>query len=80
MSRILVPTGAILSSCYIKFSTLSVLYVFGAPICPSVNSGLFLFLCLNDYCSIFHVEKNNMVKTLSSGSPSLIQSQLHSGG
>ena len=76
----LVPTVDILSSGYIKFSTLSVLSVFGAPICPHVNSCLFLFCCLNDCRSVFHVEKKNMVKTLSAGYPSLIQSQLHSGG
>ena len=73
-------TGDIHNSGYIKFSTLSVLSVFGAPICPHVNSCLFLFCCLNDCRSVFHVEKKNMVKTLSAGYPSLIQSQLHSGG
>ena len=67
----LAPTGDILSSGYIKFSTLSVLSVFGAPICPRVNSCLFLFHCLNDCCSMFHVEKKKMVKTLSAGYPSL---------
>ena len=76
----LAPTGDILSSGYIKFSTLSVLSVFGAPICPCVNFCLLLLHCLNDYCSMFHVEKKKMVKTLSAGYPSLIQSQLHSGG
>ena len=40
-----------------KFSTLFVLSMFGAPICPCVNSCLFLFHCLNDCCSMFHVEK-----------------------
>ena len=53
----LAPTGDILSSGYIKFSTLSVLSVFGAPICPRVNSCLVLVHCLNDCCSMFHVEK-----------------------
>ena len=66
----LAPTGDILSSGYIKFSTLSVLSVFGAPICPHVNSCLFLFCCLNDCRSVFHVEKKKMVKTLSAGYPS----------
>jgi hypothetical protein len=46
----------------------------------STHVCLFLFCCLNDGCSMFHVEKKNMVKTLSAGYPSLIQSQLHSGG
>jgi hypothetical protein len=41
----------------IKFSTLVVLFLFGAPICPCVNSYLFLFHCLKDCCSRFHVEK-----------------------
>lgn len=31
--------------------------MFGAPICPRVNSCLFLFRCLNDCCSMFRVEK-----------------------
>ena len=53
----LAPTVGILSSGYIKFSTLFVLSVFGAPICPRVNSCLFLFRCLNDCCSMFRVEK-----------------------
>jgi hypothetical protein len=66
----LAPTRDILSSGYIKFSTLSLLSVFGAPICSHVNSCLFLFCCLNDYCSLFHVEKKK-VKTLSAGYPSL---------
>ena len=52
----LAPTGDILSSGYIKFSTLSVLSVLVAPICPCVNSSV-LFCCLNDCCSMFHVEK-----------------------
>jgi hypothetical protein len=64
------PTGNILSSGYIKFSTLSVLSVLVAPICPCVNSSV-LFCCLNDCCSRFHVEKKKLIKTLSTGSPSL---------
>ena len=76
----LAHTGDIHNSGYIKFSTLSVLSVFDAPVFPCVNSCLFLFCCLNDCRSVFHVEKKNMVKTLSAGYPSLIQSQLHSGG
>ena len=67
----LAPTGDILSSGYIKFSTLSVLSVFGAPICPYVNVCLLLLHCLNDYCSMFYVEKKKTVKTLSAGYPSL---------
>ena len=58
----LAPTGDILSSGYIKFSTLNVLSVFGAPICPCVNSCLFLFHSLNDYCSMFYVEKKKWLK------------------
>ena len=50
---------------------LCLLSVFGAPICSRVNLCLFLFCCLNDYCSVFHVEKKNMVKTLFAGYPSL---------
>jgi hypothetical protein len=53
----LVPTGDTLSSGYIKFSTLSVLSVFGAPIFQCVNLCLLLFCCLNDCCSMFNVEK-----------------------
>jgi hypothetical protein len=71
----LVRTGDILSSGYIKFSTFSALSVFGAPNCPYVNSCLFLFHCLNDCCSIFHVKKKKMVKPLSAGYPNLIHSQ-----
>jgi hypothetical protein len=67
----LAPTGDTLSSGYIKFSTLSVLSVFGAPICPRVSLCLFLFRCLNDCFSMFHVEKKKIVKTLSADSPSL---------
>ena len=37
MSCFLVPTGDILSSGYIKSSTLSVLSLFGAPVYPCVN-------------------------------------------
>jgi hypothetical protein len=44
----LAPAGDILSFDYIKFSTLFVLSMFGAPICPRVNSCIFLFHCLND--------------------------------
>lgn len=65
------PTGDTLSSGHIKLSTLSVLPVFAAPICPRVNSCLFFFRCLNDCCPVFHVEKKKMVKTLSAGYPSL---------
>jgi hypothetical protein len=68
----LAPTGDILSSGYIKFSTLSVLSVLGAPICPCVSLCLFLFHHLNDCCSRFHVEKKKkLVKMLSAGYPSL---------
>ena len=54
-------TGDIHNSGYIKFSTLSVLSVFDAPICPCVNLCLFLLCCLND-CSMFHVEKKKWLK------------------
>jgi hypothetical protein len=56
------PTGDILGSGYIKFSTLPVLSVFGAPICPHVNLYLFLFHCLNDLGSMSHVEKKKWLK------------------
>jgi hypothetical protein len=71
----LAPTGDILSSDYINFSTLSVLSVFGVPICPRVNSCLFLFRCLNDCCSIFHVEKKIWLKLYLLALHLLIQSQ-----
>ena len=71
----LAPTGDILSSGYIKFSTLSVLSVFGAPICPRVNLCLFLFCCLNDCCSMFHVEKKKWLKLYLLAIHLLIQSQ-----
>jgi hypothetical protein len=64
---LLAPTEDILSSTYFKFSTLSVLPVLGAPICPHFNLCLFLFHSLNHCCSMFHVEKKKMVKTLSAG-------------
>jgi hypothetical protein len=54
----LAPTGDILSFGYIEFSTLFVLPVLGAPICPCVSSCMFLFSCMNDCCSMFHVEKS----------------------
>jgi hypothetical protein len=55
-------SGDVLSSGYIRSPTLSVLSVLGAPICPCVNLCLFLFCCLNDYCSMFHVEKKKWLK------------------
>jgi hypothetical protein len=48
MSCFLVPTGNILSSGYIKFSTLSLLSLFGAPVCPCVNSCLSVFVLLSE--------------------------------
>ena len=71
----LAPTGDILSSGYIKFSTLFVLSVFGAPICPRVNSCLFLFRCLNDCCSMFRVEKKKKLNLDLLAFHLLIQSQ-----
>jgi hypothetical protein len=41
------------------------LSIFGAPkqiVHMSVNSCLFLLCCLNDYCSVFHVEKYKWLK------------------
>ena len=69
----LAPTGDILSSGYIKFPSLSVL--FGAPICPRVNLCLFLFRCLHDCCSMFHVEKKKWLKLYLLAIHLLIQSQ-----
>jgi hypothetical protein len=63
----LAPTGDILSSGYIKFSTLSVLSVFGTPIFPLVNLCLFLFQ-MTILCFLL---KRKMVKTLPAGYPSL---------
>ena len=46
--------------------------MFGAAFYPRVNSGMFLFRCLNDCCSMFHTEKKEkMVKTLSADYPFL---------
>jgi hypothetical protein len=71
----LAPTGDILSSGYIKFFTLSVLSVFGAPFCPHVNSCLFLFHCLNNYSSMFYDKKRKWLKLYLLASHLLIQSQ-----
>jgi hypothetical protein len=40
----LAPTGDFISSGYIKFPSLSALYILGAPICPCVNLCLFVFI------------------------------------
>ena len=51
--------------------------VFGAPnFHMSVNSCLFLFCCLNDYCSVFHVEKYKCLKLYLLGVHPLIQFNL----
>ena len=70
----LAHTGDIHNSGYIKFSTLSVLSVLGAPISPHVNLCLFLFRCLNDY-SVFYVEKKKWLKLYLLAIHLLIQSQ-----
>jgi hypothetical protein len=56
------PTGDFLSSGFIKFLSLYKLSVLGAPICPCVNLCLFSLRCLNDCCSMLHVEKKKWLK------------------
>ena len=68
----LAPTVGILSSGYIKFlPSLHCLSLVHQS--DHVSVCVFLF-CLNDCRSMFHVEEK-LVKTLSNGYPSLIQSQ-----